>query len=164
MSKNRLREILGERRWREVFGGEEMQQKSSAAAWGLSDLECEIPKLTKIAPTVEKGTSPIEPALEKLIAETARALSGHMDKTVSQELREEISVLKRQNKQLRSEVNKLYRLLSPLVELISQEIKLDKKILKEMPELKFEKKDPFVLEKGDWAASHERLKELLEEE
>ena len=164
MLKNRLREILGERRWREVFGEEEMQQKSSAAAWGLSNLECEIPKVIKIAPTVEKGTSTIEPILKKLIAETARALGGQMEKTVSEELREEISVLKRQNKELRSEVNKLYKLLSPLAEIISEEIKLDKKILKEMPELKFEKRDPFKLEKGDWAVSHERLKELLEEE
>jgi hypothetical protein len=146
-----------------MFGKEEMQRKSPAAAWGLSDLEFEIPKASKIAPTVEKEASSIKPILKKLIDETARVLGGQMEKTMSEELREEIALLKRQNEELRSEVNKLYKLVSPLVELISEEIKLDKKILKEMPELKFKKKDPFVLEKGDWALPYEKLKKALEE-
>lgn len=43
-------------------------------------------------------------------------------------------------------------------------IELEEKLEKEMPELKFEKQDPFKLAKGGWAVPYEKLKELLGEE
>lgn len=48
--------------------------------------------------------------------------------------------------------------------LLKEELKLEEKLQKEMPELKFKKQDPFVLVKGRWTVPYERLKELLEEE
>lgn len=47
-------------------------------------------------------------------------------------------------------------------QIMKEEQELDAKLLREMPELKFKKRDPFELEKGDWAVPHKRLKELLE--
>ncbi|MCK4428468.1 MAG: hypothetical protein KAW16_08305, partial [candidate division Zixibacteria bacterium] len=60
--------------------------------------------------------------------------------------------------------NRLSRLLLPFLEILEEETQIGKKLQKEMPELKFEKQDPFALREGGWAVPYERLKELLEEE
>jgi hypothetical protein len=66
--------------------------------------------------------------------------------------------------QLDDKLNELNRLLHLLLEILEEERQIEEKLQKEMPELKFEKQDPFALGKGGWGLPYEKLKELLEEE
>jgi hypothetical protein len=66
--------------------------------------------------------------------------------------------------QLDDKLNELNRLLHQFLEILEEEKLIEEKLEKEMPDLKFEKQDPFALKEGGWALPYEQLKELLEEE
>ncbi len=99
----------------------------------------------------------------KFIKDFVEAVRGKTTENIYTEFKEEIALLKRENRELKKKIDKLYAVLKPFIELVRHEKALDAKILKEMPELKFKKKDPFKLEKGDWVLPYEKLKEILEE-
>lgn len=160
MLRNRVKDFFSKEEYSRLYH----RSKPTPPPWEPFELESPSSEKETLHPLQEEKVGILEETLKKFISEIYGALSTGIDKDFPTQLQRDISSLKKENTELRRKIDQLYEALLPILETFSEEIELDKKILKEMPELKFKKKDPFVLEKGDWAVPHERLKELLEEE
>ncbi len=124
----------------------------------ILDLRVQVEKHRGLS---EKG---IGEAVKTAVHQILKDLSRQAIESEITQLQQKIVELEKRNKELDDKLNSLSRLLLPFREILEEEKQIEEKLQKEMPELKFEKQDPFTLGKGGWAVPYERLKELLEEE
>ena len=106
----------------------------------------------------------IREAVKTAVQQFLKYLNRQVIDSEIAELQRKIRDLEKRNKELDDKLNKLSQLLLPFLEMLEEETQIEKKLQKEMPELKFKRQDPFALRKGGWALPYEQLKVLLEEE
>ncbi|MGB2696237.1 MAG: hypothetical protein WBD28_00085 [Candidatus Zixiibacteriota bacterium] len=168
MAINRLLKHLSKEDYISFFGLTKSEIASSILiGWTPQEIEpcremTEVPRGAKTK-TPLPGAKILDDLLQIISSQIATAFARELRDDVITELFTRLESLEEENKSLKKEVDKLRDLHVVFDKIQTMEKELDAKILKEMPELKFKKKDPFVLEKGDWALPYEKLKKVLEE-
>ena len=160
MERNRVKNLLTQADYQRHFGTRQEKQLTGRIPSDWLDPSLEFLDVTH---TVESDRE-IREAVKTALQQFFQNLSKQVTETRIAELQRKIADLEKRNKELDDKLNRLSRLLLPFLEILEEETQIGKKLQKEMPELKFEKQDPFALREGGWAVPYERLKELLEEE
>ena len=160
MQRNRLKDILATADYQELFGiqrGGGVPDRISSF-WVGQQAEFSVVKSTG------KPEMEIREAVKTAVQQFLKYLNRQVIDSEIAELQRKIRDLEKRNKELDDKLNKLSQLLLPFLEMLEEETQIEKKLQKEMPELKFKRQDPFALRKGGWALPYEQLKVLLEEE
>jgi len=157
VQRNRLKNILTPADYRELSG---VQERGEVPGRISSFWVGEPEEFSVVEPT-GKSDREIREAFKTAVQQFLKYLSRQVIESEIAELQQKIRDPEKRNKELDDKLNKL---LLPFLEMLEEEMEIEEKLKKEMPELKFEKQDPFTLGKGGWAVPYERLKELLEEE
>lgn len=153
MERNRLKEFLSPTDYQDFFGAlEESQGKSR-----ISSLWQDRPAEFFVAKPTKESDRELREAVKTAVEQFLKSLSRQVTESHIAQLQQKVV-------ELENKLNRLNRLLLPFLEILEEEKQIEEKLQKEMPELKFEKQDPFTLKEGGWAVPYERLKELLEEE
>lgn len=160
MQRNRLKDILTTADYPELFG----IQKGGGVPDRISSFWVGQQAEFSVVKSTGKPEMEIREAVKTAVEQFLKYLSRQVTEGRIVELQSKIADLEKRNKELDDKLNKFNRLLLPFLEILEEERQIEEKLQKEMPELKFEKQDPFALAKGGWTVPYERLKELLEEE
>jgi vacuolar-type H+-ATPase subunit I/STV1 len=160
MERNRVKEFLTPIGYERFFGTQEERQVTGR----ISSLWLDQPvEFSMVKPTGESDRE-IREAVKTAVEQFLKSLNRQVTESHIAQLQQKIVELEKKNKELDDKLNSLNRLLLPFLEILEEERQIEEKLQKEMPELKFEKQDPFALKEGGWALPYEQLKELLEEE
>jgi vacuolar-type H+-ATPase subunit I/STV1 len=160
VERNRLKELLNPTDYQELFG----LVKEGRVTGRISSLWLDQPTELSLAKPTRESDKEIREAFKTALQQYLKYLSQQVTESHIAELHRKISDLEKRNKELDDKLSKLNELLLPLLEILDEEKRIEEKLEKEMPKLKFKKQDPFDLAKGGWAVPYERAKELLDEE